>query len=172
MVHQGTHATFLDLDITIKDNIFIYKLFNKRDKFSFFIVRMPHLSSKIPSSIFYGLFYSELLKIAKCAQLFCDFTTNKHQKHELYNRMVLQRGNTKQLQNHARKMFQTYSIILLKYTITFTRSSLPEVFCKNCVLKNVSKFSGKHLCQSLFFNKEACNFIKKEGLAWVFSREF
>ena len=50
--YQGSHATFLDLDITLKDGIFIYKIFDKRDKFPFFIVRMPHLSSNIPSSAF------------------------------------------------------------------------------------------------------------------------
>ena len=33
------------------------------------------------------------------------------------------------------------------------RSSHPEVFCKKDVLKNIAKFTGKHLCQSLFFNK-------------------
>ena len=32
-------------------------------------------------------------------------------------------------------------------------SSLPEMFCKKGVLKNFAKFTGKHLCQSLFFNK-------------------
>ena len=37
------------------------------------------------------------------------------------------------------------------------RSSLPEVFCKNVVLRSITKFTGKHLCQSLFF-------IKVEGL--------
>ena len=46
------------------------------------------------------------------------------------------------------------------------------------VLRNFIKFTGKHLCQSLFFNKiarfwpEACNFIKKETLTQVFSSEF
>ena len=34
-------------------------------------------------------------------------------------------------------------------------SSCPEVFCKNCVLKNFTKFAGKHLCTSLLFNKAA-----------------
>ena len=33
------------------------------------------------------------------------------------------------------------------------RSSRPEVFCKKGVLRNFAKFTGKHLCQSLFFNK-------------------
>ena len=35
------------------------------------------------------------------------------------------------------------------------RSSRPEVFCKKIVLRNFAKFTGKHLCQSLFFNFEA-----------------
>ena len=35
------------------------------------------------------------------------------------------------------------------------RSSRPEVFCKNGVLRNFAKFTGKHLCQSFFFSKTA-----------------
>ena len=35
------------------------------------------------------------------------------------------------------------------------RSSCPEVFYKKGVLRNFAKFIGKHLCQSLFFNKVA-----------------
>ena len=35
------------------------------------------------------------------------------------------------------------------------RSSCSEVLCKIGVLRNVAKFTGKHLCQSLFFNKVA-----------------
>ena len=37
------------------------------------------------------------------------------------------------------------------------RSSLPEVICKKCVLKNSAKLTGKHLCQSLFFKKVTGN---------------
>ena len=35
------------------------------------------------------------------------------------------------------------------------RSSCLEVFCKKSVLKNLAKFTGKHLCRSFFFNKVA-----------------
>ena len=31
----------------------------------------------------------------------------------------------------------------------------PEVFYKKGVFRNFTKFTGKHLCQSLFFNKVA-----------------
>ena len=47
------------------------------------------------------------------------------------------------------------------------------MFCKKGVLRNFSEFTGKHLCQSIFFNNvEGLNFIKKETLAQVFSYEF
>ena len=37
---------------------------------------------------------------------------------------------------------------------TKLRSSCPEVFCQKGVLRDFAKFTGKHLRQSLFFNKE------------------
>ena len=38
---------------------------------------------------------------------------------------------------------------------SWERSSRLEVFCRKGILRNFSKFTGKHLCQSLFFNKVA-----------------
>ena len=35
------------------------------------------------------------------------------------------------------------------------RNSCPEVFCEKGVLRNFAKFTGKHQCQNLFFNKVA-----------------
>ena len=44
---------------------------------------------------------------------------------------------------------------------------------KKGILRNFAKFTEKHLCQSLFFNKvTGLNFIKNETLAQVFSSEF
>ena len=47
---------------------------------------------------------------------------------------------------------------------------------KKGVLRNFAKFTGKFLCQSLFFNKVAeawaCNFIKKEIWHWYFPVNF
>ena len=65
--HEGIHATFLELDILVKEDIFIYKLFDKRDTFPFSIVRMPDLTGNIPSSMYYGSIMSEFLRIACCS---------------------------------------------------------------------------------------------------------
>ena len=42
---------------------------------------------------------------------------------------------------------------LLYFFGKLSRSSRPKVFCKKGVLRNFAKFTGKHLCQRLFFNK-------------------
>ena len=34
----------------------------------------------------------------------------------------------------------------------YIESSRPEVFCNKVVLRNLAKSTGRHLCQSLFFN--------------------
>ena len=58
------------------------------------------------------------------------------------------------------------------------RSSQQGCSMKRGVLRHFVNFTGKHLSQSLFFNQvaglkaKACNFIKKETLAQVFSSEF
>ena len=60
----------------------------------------------------------------------------------------------------------------------YKKKQPPEVFCEKGVHRNFTKFIGEYLCQGLFFNKvaglrpQACNFIKKETLAQVLSREF
>ena len=38
--HSGKHATYMELDISILNKIFVYKLFDKRDDFPFSIVKM------------------------------------------------------------------------------------------------------------------------------------
>ena len=71
----------------------------------------------------------------------------------------------------------------------FIYSSHRRCSLRKDALRNFAKFTGKHLCQSLFLNKgagrglhwvsfliklqaESCNFIEKETLAQVFSCEF
>ena len=54
----------------------------------------------------------------------------------------------------------TYSLktgkpLVFLFPCGYRQKQLPEVFYKKCVLRNFTKLTGKHLCQSLFFNKVA-----------------
>ena len=66
--------------------------------------------------------------------------------------------------DEERILFQMSEIIRAQ-----TRSNCPEVLQKKGALRNFAKFTGKHLCQSLFFNKVAG---LKKTLVQVFSCEF
>ena len=52
-------------------------------------------------------------------------------------------------------------IVLIDYVCSInSRSSRPEVFCKKSVLRNLSKFTGKHQRQSLWHRCFPVNFVK------------
>ena len=92
--HLGTKATFLDLEIEVVDGKFTFKLYDKRDSFNFYIVRMPHLDSNIPPFTFYGSVFSEFLRIARFSLNINSFISTAH---NLFNRMISQGGSTRQI---------------------------------------------------------------------------
>ena len=53
----------------------------------------------------------------------------------------------------VKKLLARRGRIILRSTELDIQKQPPEVFCKKDVLKNFAKFTGKYLCQSLFFNK-------------------
>ena len=60
-------ASFLDLNIKIKDGKFHFRLFDKRDSFPFSIVRMLDKSSNVPSSIVHSTTGAESLRTARAS---------------------------------------------------------------------------------------------------------
>ena len=98
--HEGSHATFLNLDINIVDGKYIYKLFDKRNAFPFFIVRMPDYSGNIPAHVFYGSVMSEFLRIARSTMLYSDFLPVAS---KLFNRMKNQGGSPSQILKQIKK---------------------------------------------------------------------
>ena len=82
------------------------------------------------------------------------------------------------VQKHSLEVFHK-KYILKNFTISTEKHLHQRHFLdkaaspKKGILENFAIFTGKHLRQSLFFNKvKACNFIKKETVAQVFSCEF
>ena len=66
-------ATFLDLDISIQENKFEYKLFDKRNAFPFYIIRFPYRSSNIPNKMFFSTISAEILRICRASSQYVSF---------------------------------------------------------------------------------------------------
>ena len=103
--HSGSQASFLNLYITIKEGIFVYRLFDKRDDFPFSIVRMPYVSSNIPESIFYSAMVGEFLRIARSTLLFADFLPKTR---ELIHRLNNQGAKKHISIRHLRKIVERH----------------------------------------------------------------
>ena len=103
--HSGNRATFLNLDITIQEGVFIYHLYDKRDDFPFFIVRMPHRDSNIPESIFYSALVGEFLRIARSTLLLQDFVPKAK---ELVERMLRQGGQRFTVAKYLKKIISKH----------------------------------------------------------------
>ena len=113
--HSGTHASFLSLDITIIEDMFVYKLFDKRDDFPFSIVRMPHIDSNIPESIFYSAFVGEFLRIARSTLLLGDF---KSKAKGLCQRMHSQGANRDITKRNLLKIISRHSAEFYRFQIS------------------------------------------------------
>ena len=110
--HQGIHATYMDLEVNVRDGIFIYKLFDKRNNFPFFIVRMPDLSGNIPSHVFYGSVMSEFLRIARSTLLFSDFLPVAS---SLLKRMINQGGSKVKILQQISKAISRHPLPFQKF---------------------------------------------------------
>ena len=79
--------------------------------------------------------------------------------------MVIFPGSFCSLELQIMRLFRARSSNTQECRFTLKCQKHPaEVFCKKGSIKNYAKFTGKHLCQSLFF--------KNETLARAFSCEF
>ena len=103
--HEVNSASFLNLDIRVEENQFVYKLYDKKDAFPFSIVRMPYLSSNIPKKIFYSALVGEFLRIARATLYLSDFEPKAI---DLVKRMINQGGDQKCVERYLLKIIRRH----------------------------------------------------------------
>ena len=113
---RENHATFLDLDIKISEGEFIYKLFDKRDEFSFSVVRMPFIDSNIPAYIFYGTILSEIVRIARSTLLLDDLIPRLI---ALFKRMLTQGADMWKMIRQCKKAMEKHEFSFRKFASSF-----------------------------------------------------
>ena len=66
---SDTGAAFLNLHLTIFNDIVCTKIYDKRDDFDFAIVNFPFLDGDFPSSSSYGVYISQLIRFARASSI-------------------------------------------------------------------------------------------------------
>ena len=64
---SDTEAAFLDLHLSISNNIVSTKIYDKRDDFDFEIVNFPFLDGDVPRSTSYRVYISQLIRFARAS---------------------------------------------------------------------------------------------------------
>ena len=81
---SDTEAAFLDLHLSISNDIVSTKNYDERDDFDFEIVNFPFLDGDLPRSSSYGVYISQLIRFARASSIVADFNTrNKLLIHKL-----------------------------------------------------------------------------------------
>ena len=124
MEHNDSHATFLDLDISIDKGKLIYRMFDKRDTFKFHIVKLPSTTNNIPSSTTLPEFGSidrsklivkEFLLVAK----------------NLLEQMINQGGSKHMLSKQIENIFNRHSEAFQKYHIFVSKITATQINAKS-----------------------------------------
>ena len=72
---SDTKAEFLDLHLSISNDIVSTKIYDKLDDFDFEIVNFPFLDGDVPHSTSYGVYISQLIRFARASSYVAFFNT-------------------------------------------------------------------------------------------------
>ena len=73
---SNTEAAFLDLHLSISNDIVSTKIYDKRDDFDFENVNFPFLDGGVPRSASYGVYIAQLIRFARAFSHVADFNTH------------------------------------------------------------------------------------------------
>ena len=85
---SDTEIAFLDLHLSISNDIVSTKFYDKRDDFDFEIVNFPFLDGDDPRSTSYGVYISQLIRFARASSYVTDFNNDN----KLLTQTLLKQG--------------------------------------------------------------------------------
>ena len=72
---SDTEAAFLDLHLSISNDIVSPKIYDKPDNFDFEILNFPFLDGDVPRSTSYGVYIFQLIRFSRASNHVADFNT-------------------------------------------------------------------------------------------------
>ena len=113
-ITSDTEAAFLDLHLSISNDIVSTKIYDKRDDFDFEIVNFPFLDGGVPLSTSYGVYISQLIRFARASMYVADFNT----RNELLTQKLLKQGYLHhKLRKTFSKFYRRYYDLISKFLV-------------------------------------------------------
>ena len=123
---SDTKAAFLDLHLSISNDIVSTKIYDKRDDFDFEIVNFPFLDGDVPRSTSYGVYISKLIRFASASSYVADFNT----RNKLLTQKLLKQGyRYHKLRKTFSKLYRRYYDLISRFQVelkSFLRQGLSE----------------------------------------------
>ena len=119
VLHSMTTSSPLDLLLSIgRDDQLHTSIYDKRDDFNFHITNFPFLSSNIPTSPAYGVFFSQLIRYARaCSSYGCFILRATRRSNKL-----LEQGYVKErLMSSLRKFYGRYGGLIKQYEVSLSQ---------------------------------------------------
>ena len=88
---SDTKAAFLDLHLSISNDIDSTKIYDKRDDSDFEIVNIPFVDGDVPRSTFYGVYISQLNSFVLLKHL-AGYVTDFKTRNKLLTQKLLKQG--------------------------------------------------------------------------------
>ena len=113
---------FLDLHLSIANDIVSTKIYDKRDDFDFEIVNFPYLDGDVPRSTSYGVYISQLILSPRASSYVADFET----RYKLLAQKLLKQGY------RYHKLHKTFSKFYRRYFdfISKFQGGLKSLLCQ------------------------------------------
>ena len=102
---SDTKAAFLDLHLSISNDILSTKIYDKHDDFDFEIFNFPFLDGDVPRSTSYGFYISQLIHFARASSYVAGFNT----RNKLLTQKLLKQGY------RYHKLLKTFSKFYRRY---------------------------------------------------------
>ena len=111
---SDTEAAFLDLHLSISNDIVSTKIYDKRDDFDFEIVNFPFLDGGVPLSTSYGVYISQLICFARASSDVADFNTHN----KLLTQKLLKQGyRYYKIRKTFSKFYRRYYDLISKFQV-------------------------------------------------------
>ena len=111
---SDTEVAFLDLHLSISNDIVSTKIYDKRDDFDFEIVNFPFLDGDVPRSTSYGVYISQLIRFARASSYVADFNT----RNRLLTQKLLKQGyRYHKLRKTFSKFYRRYYDLISKFQV-------------------------------------------------------